>query len=350
MTAPQHIRHATTRDGVDIAYYAIGRGEPVVCLPWGITSHVSHEWHYREQRHWLKRLATKRRVIRLDHRGTGLSDRRATFTVEGGAHDIDAVVRHEGLQRFALLGQVHSAAAAISYASQFPQRISHLVLWCGFANYREFVESSPPLQAARAAADKDWHTFTELIAQQATGWADLSHARRFAAYLRECATAEHFLRCIDHFENVDLTPNLVALTMPVLVLQPREAAFPTIEVAKRLSAATPGARLMLLEGATLLPFLGDVETIATTVDQFLADTEVRTRPGGLTEREVEILERLAGGFSNQGIARELAISIRTVERHVGNVYLKIGAHNRAQATAYAIRKGLVSGVDTRSMS
>ncbi len=70
----------------------------------------------------------------------------------------------------------------------------------------------------------------------------------------------------------------------------------------------------------------------------------------LTEREIEILEWVAGGYSNQGIARELAISTRTVERHIGNVYLKIGAHNRAQATAYAIRKGLVSGVDVRSVS
>lgn len=350
MTAAQHIRHAMARDGVEIAYYAIGRGEPLVHLPWGITSHVAHEWHDREQRHWLKRLAAKRRVIRLDHRGTGLSDRRATFTVEGGVHDIDAVVREEGLKRFALLGQLHSAAPAIRYASQYPERISHLILWCGFANYREFLESSPPLQAARAAADKDWHTFTELIAQQATGWDDLSHARRFAAYLRDCATAEHFLRCIDHFQGVDLTSRLVALTMPVLVLQPREAAFPTLEIAKRLSAAIPGARFVLLQGSMLLPFLADAEAIARIVDQFFTDTEAKPLPGGLTEREAEILEHVAGGLSNQGIARELEISIRTVERHIGNVYLKIGAHNRAQATAYAIRKGLVSGVDSRSIS
>jgi pimeloyl-ACP methyl ester carboxylesterase len=346
----QRIRSATTRDRVEIAYYAIGRGPALVCLPWGITSHVAHEWQDSEQRHWWKRLAVRRRVVRLDHRGTGLSDRRAAFTVDGGANDIDAVVRQEGLQQFALFAQLHSAVPAIRYASQFPERVTHLILWCGFANYREFLEASPPLQAARAAADKDWHTFTELIAQQATGWGDSAHARRFAAYLRECATAEHYLRCIDHFQSVDLTPKLVTLRMPVLVLQPREAAFPTIDVAKRLCAATPGARLVLLNGATLLPFLGDAETIATHLDQFLTDPELRPRPGGLTDREAEVLERVAGGYSNQGIARELAISIRTVERHIGNVYLKIGAHNRAQATAYAIRKGMVSGVDTRSVS
>jgi len=238
---------------------------------------------------------------------------------------------------------------AMLYASQFPERVSHLVLWCGFADYRDFLATSPPLQAARAAADKDWDTYTELIAQQATGWTDSGHARRVAAYLREAATGDHYLRCIDHFASVDIKAKLLGLTMPVLVLQPREAAFPTLDVGKRLAAAIPGARMVVLEGSILLPFLGHVESVAAMLDQFLVVPDEKPRPEGLTEREVEILERLAGGFSNQGIARELGISARTVERHIGNLYLKIGAHNRAQATAYAIRKGLVSGIDTRSI-
>ncbi|MGH7713374.1 MAG: response regulator transcription factor, partial [Gemmatimonadaceae bacterium] len=64
--------------------------------------------------------------------------------------------------------------------------------------------------------------------------------------------------------------------------------------------------------------------------------------GGLTERETEILALLAEGNSNKGIARVLSISTRTVERHIGNVYTKIGAHNRAQATAYAFRQGIAT--------
>jgi non-specific serine/threonine protein kinase len=67
----------------------------------------------------------------------------------------------------------------------------------------------------------------------------------------------------------------------------------------------------------------------------------RTRPGGLTEREVEILALLARGGSSQEIASALSISARTVERHIGNIYLKVGAHNRAEATTYAFRQGIV---------
>ena len=60
----------------------------------------------------------------------------------------------------------------------------------------------------------------------------------------------------------------------------------------------------------------------------------------LTRREAEVLRRLAGGQTNAEIAADLALSVHTVERHVSNLYLKIDAHNRAEATAYALRHGL----------
>ena len=72
-------------------------------------------------------------------------------------------------------------------------------------------------------------------------------------------------------------------------------------------------------------------------------TSVRTAPAcphGLTRREGEVLRLIAAGKSNHDIARALFLSPRTVQRHVANLYLKIGANNRAEATAYALRPGL----------
>ncbi len=62
--------------------------------------------------------------------------------------------------------------------------------------------------------------------------------------------------------------------------------------------------------------------------------------GGLSRRETEVLRLLATGHSNRRIATDLCLSPRTVQRHVANVYLKVGAHCRAEATAYALRHGL----------
>jgi DNA-binding CsgD family transcriptional regulator len=69
-------------------------------------------------------------------------------------------------------------------------------------------------------------------------------------------------------------------------------------------------------------------------------------PDSLTEREVEVLRLIAAGKSNQEIASELVLSLRTVERHITNIYQKIGATGRvARATAatYALKHALTEG-------
>ena len=66
----------------------------------------------------------------------------------------------------------------------------------------------------------------------------------------------------------------------------------------------------------------------------------QSHPRGLSAREVEVLRLVAAGRTNKEIAEELTLSVRTVARHITNIYTKIGARNRAEATAYAGRQGL----------
>jgi DNA-binding CsgD family transcriptional regulator len=60
----------------------------------------------------------------------------------------------------------------------------------------------------------------------------------------------------------------------------------------------------------------------------------------LSPREREVLVQIAGGRSNKQIAQQLSLSIRTVERHINNIYRKIDAQNKADATAWALRHNL----------
>jgi DNA-binding CsgD family transcriptional regulator len=71
-----------------------------------------------------------------------------------------------------------------------------------------------------------------------------------------------------------------------------------------------------------------------------AEVHPEPYPDGLTAREAEVLGLLAAGKTNKQIAAELFLSVSTVQRHVANTYAKIGAHGRAEATAYALRKGI----------
>ena len=63
-------------------------------------------------------------------------------------------------------------------------------------------------------------------------------------------------------------------------------------------------------------------------------------PDGLTAREVAVLRLIAHGTSNRETAATLSISVRTVERHITNLYTKIGARGKADATTYALRHQL----------
>jgi DNA-binding CsgD family transcriptional regulator len=64
------------------------------------------------------------------------------------------------------------------------------------------------------------------------------------------------------------------------------------------------------------------------------------RPGGLSQREIEVLTLVAAGKTNRAIAAELFISEKTVARHVSNIFTKLRLSSRAEATAYAYKHGL----------
>jgi DNA-binding NarL/FixJ family response regulator len=70
-------------------------------------------------------------------------------------------------------------------------------------------------------------------------------------------------------------------------------------------------------------------------------TAVAPRPGGLTDREVEVVRLVAAGHTNRTIAGRLCLSEKTVARHLANIYAKLDVPSRAAATAYAYDHGLV---------
>ena len=73
----------------------------------------------------------------------------------------------------------------------------------------------------------------------------------------------------------------------------------------------------------------------------LAETAAAIDNHGLTGRELEVLRHLSAGETNKAIAARLVVSVRTVDRHVSNIYAKLGVSSRAAATAYAHEHGLL---------
>ena len=106
---------------------------------------------------------------------------------------------------------------------------------------------------------------------------------------------------------------------------------------------------LALKGRDLAARLGMV-SIATLFDEFRSGEPTESlleRPGGLTDRELEVLELIAIGNTNSEIAKKLVISPYTVVRHATRIYAKIGVSNRTEAAAFAASQGLTN---TRSSS
>jgi DNA-binding NarL/FixJ family response regulator len=96
-------------------------------------------------------------------------------------------------------------------------------------------------------------------------------------------------------------------------------------------------RAVYEEGAYLPPRI--TQTVVAAVAESTTTPEEQNL---LTERETQVLQLVAEGLNSREIAERLNISIKTVDTHRANIMEKIGAHNTAELTKYAIRKGLVS--------
>jgi class 3 adenylate cyclase/pimeloyl-ACP methyl ester carboxylesterase len=268
------IQYAKTSDGINIAYYTTDRGlPPLVYLPFTPFSHLQLEWQIPQCRRWYELLAARRPLVRFDGRGTGLSDRDVEdFSLEAQLKDLDAVVDRLQLERFALFSAVDAGMAAMAYAARNPERVSHLVLWCTWAR-RADVSGSPRTQALRALLDQDWEVYTETAARALLGWKAEGEARVLAAFYRQCTTPEVLRQLADAAYQIDVKVELPNIQCPTLVLHRREIPRVDVAVMKDLAMRIPNANLVLLEGESPIPFMGDVPSVLRAVSSFLGDEQ-----------------------------------------------------------------------------
>jgi DNA-binding NarL/FixJ family response regulator len=135
-----------------------------------------------------------------------------------------------------------------------------------------------------------------------------------------------------------------------------EPAFPfgSFDLCREVAAAIPNAYMVIVGDKSIAGHVHDGHVEA--IDQFLrsgtANSSTVARPAArpvasegtdtpqLTSREIQVIRHVAAGSTNKEIAADLAIAVSTVERHLVNIYTKIGARGRADAIGYALRHDL----------
>ena len=212
------IQYAKTKDGVSIAFWSLGEGMPFVSLPVPLPfGHIQIEWQIPEWRGLHERMLQKRRVIRYDIRGAGLSDREVgDYSLDALVLDLETVVDRLGLEQFALLGFMSSGLVAIAYAARHPERVSRLVLWHSYVRGSQRVGSPGVGEALEKLLETNWEVYTETLTHSAFGWSEGEASNRVAALLREGLTQEMAQRAwaaIDEFDVTDLLPHVRAPTL-----------------------------------------------------------------------------------------------------------------------------------------
>ena len=340
----QHVRFCSATDGVRLAYAVHGSGPPLVRVATWL-SHLELDWESPVWRHWLKGLGERHTVVRYDERGCGLSDTEiGDPSVDVWVGDLETVVDAVGLEHFALLGVSQGAAIAVAYAARHPDRVSGLVLYGGYARGRRFRGEGEEEDAIVAAIRAGWtapnpafrRMFSMLFLPNGTPEQMAWHED----LLRRSTTAEAattLYRARGGVNVCELAPQVRART---LVMHARDDRVVPVEESRLLATLIPDAHFVLLESANhiLLEQEPAWDVFRSEIEAFLG-TDTQPSPpmavARLSGRELKVLELVSEGLTNEAIADRLCLSVRTVERHLTNIYAKLHVSGKAGRAAAA---------------
>ena len=263
-TPRQEIRFCTASDGVRIAYALAGDGPPLIkAANW--LNHLEYDWQSPIWSPLLHALAADHRLIRYDERGNGLSDWDVDdISFESFVRDLESVVDATGLERFALFGISQGCSVSIAYAVRNPHRVSHLVLYGGFARGRRKRNSESWVQQAdafdtlmRDGWGRENPAFRQMWTSLFVPGGTAEQMQWYNDLQRITTSPENALRIRRASDDIDVTDLLPRVTAPTLVLHCRDDGGVPFDEGRRMAAGIPGARFVGLEGRNHLILEGE---------------------------------------------------------------------------------------------
>ncbi len=251
----QDVRFTTTTDGVRIAYAVAGEGPVVFVI--GQVTHVEVEWESVLWRHWWAELSRGHTLVRLDHRGVGLSDPSPEqYTNADLVLDLEAVIDAVGGPSVMLMGiSKLGGTAAMEYAASHHEQIKRLVLF-GVqtrgqrARGLESVERPGIRMLLERGWGRDdpayrqlWNAMAVHVVPEATPELLEAYREIFSA----ATSAEGLRHVIDALSAADMTETASKITAPTLVLHSRGDGFTRFEFGREVAALIPNARFVALE-------------------------------------------------------------------------------------------------------
>lgn len=252
--ARHEVRFCKTSDGAQIAYAVVGNGPPLVWAAHWL-SHLSFSWESPLFRHWTEEFSQDHRFVHYDERGNGLSDwDTADFTLDAFVRDLEAVVDTLGLDRFALIGMSKGASTSIAYAARHPERVSHLIIYGGYAEgwrRRGSLVEIERREAMLALMQQGWTQDNPAFRQINTSLflpdATLEEMHWYNEIQRISTSVENMVRLQRALGDLNVLNLLPRIQAASLVLHCRDDAIVPIEQGRMIASRIPAARFVPLE-------------------------------------------------------------------------------------------------------
>jgi pimeloyl-ACP methyl ester carboxylesterase len=268
-------------DGVALAYQLVGQGGSALVYVPGFASNLELNWDNPRYARFLRRLASFSRLVVIDRRGTGLSDRLSPGDlppIEVLVADLRTVLDDAGIERAALFGFADGADLCALFAASHPDRASALILYGASA-----VGTRTPDEPWAWSSD-DWQRYLQELGE---GWGkrdyiesilrwaapsayDDPHVREwFVTYQRLAASPSAVVAIESIWRDIDMRAVLPSIAVPTLVLHRTGDAIESVDAGRSLSSRIPGARFVELSGDDHLPWAGDQDNLLDEVEDFL---------------------------------------------------------------------------------
>ncbi len=329
-------------DGLQIAYQVVGSGPVDVVYVPGLANHIESMWDIPEIAHFTERLASYSRLILIDKRGTGLSDRLPAdnrATVEDRMHDVQAVLDATGSTSAFLFATADGTPVALLAGATYPERVRGLALWAASARLLEEqdypigfprAESEAILAAFGASWGNDESPGLQVVAPSVAR--DPRWLAGMARIERRSGTPAEAVRYWTVNLHVDVRPALPAISSPTLVMHCTGDQLYPLSHGRYVADHIEGARFLEIDGTDHFLFAENGERVADEIEEFVTGTRSGAAPQrrlatvlftdivGSTQRSAELGDERWRSLLE---AHDAALGVQ-VQRHRGRVVKMTG--------------------------
>ena len=332
------VRFARTPDGVHLAYQVVGGGPIDLLFVPGFWSNLTWNWQLPAYARFLRRLSSFCRLIIVDRRGSGLSDRLSPDdlpALEILADDLEVVLDAADSERVSLFGVWSGGMPCAVFAATRPERVDRMILY----------SMSP-------GGDRSWDMTAwgpeTYLSRVAEGWGTRSFARSDAAWGLEILapsladdpkTLDWYVASLQFasdpgaatalsriYVESDVQPILPSIRVPTLLLWRTGDRLEPVATGKHLAGLIPGARLLELPGEDDLWFVGDIEPIVGAIQEFTTGVRPMSMPDRVLATvlftdivgSTELAARLGDAAWKELLTEHDEQSRAEIERHRGS--------------------------------